>query len=105
MLMGCFAIAHFISLQTCGALSKANIFVIGETTTWQPSQVTKVITDQLCTGTSPISGVSGTAIYLNTDGAVGLGATDELVAVQYQSRSLSFPALATRRGKSQTAKG
>jgi hypothetical protein len=36
--------------------------------------------------------VSGTALYLNTDGAAGLGSTDELVAVLQNASNLSLTA-------------
>ena len=42
-------------------------------------------------GTSPVSGVAGTAIYLNTDGVTGLGATDELIGI-VQGSSLNLTA-------------
>jgi Ca2+-binding RTX toxin-like protein len=43
-------------------------------------------------GASPVSGVSGTAIYLNTDGIDGVGPTDELVAVVQGSTGLDLSA-------------
>jgi Ca2+-binding RTX toxin-like protein len=43
-------------------------------------------------GASPLSGVSGTAIYLNTDGTDGVGPTDELVAVVQGSTGLDLSA-------------
>lgn len=41
-------------------------------------------------GSSPISGVSGTAIYLNSDGNAGVGSTDELLAVLQGTSNLNL---------------
>jgi serralysin len=41
-------------------------------------------------GSSPVSGLSGTAIYLNTDGTAGLGTTDELIAIVQGSSGLTL---------------
>jgi Ca2+-binding RTX toxin-like protein len=43
-------------------------------------------------GASPIANVSGTAIYLNTDGAAGVGTTDELLTVLQGASNLSLTA-------------
>jgi Ca2+-binding RTX toxin-like protein len=47
---------------------------------------------QYVLGSSPISSLSGTAIYLNTDGAAGVGSTDELLAVLQGASNLSLTA-------------